>query len=189
MKKMMLLLIVVTVSVATKAQVQQDKLSSIDNKGNLLVGGNFKANLSFKGNRSSGGYDIAFSPRLGYYFFKGFAAGIDLNGQYAKEEHQKTSSFGAGPFVRYHILPLLFTEISYDYNTKDLTVYPSNITKPVANTIYHDNVYSAGLGYIVVLHKHLTLEPRIDYSITTANNAIQSQGPEFSISLHNYFWK
>ena len=92
MKKIMLLLMVVTVAITTKAQVQQDKLSNIDNKGNLLVGGNFKANLTFKSNSSSGGYDVVFSPRLGYYFFKGFAAGIDLNGQYSKEEHQKTAA-------------------------------------------------------------------------------------------------
>src|SRR3954451_13317384 len=125
MKKIMLLSIIVISFFATSAYAQTDKLSNIDDKGNVLVGGNFKANLFFKSDSSSrSGYDIAFSPRLGYYFFKGFAAGLDLNGQYSKEAHQKTSVFGAGPFVRFHIMPSLFTEFSYDYDKRDLTMYP-----------------------------------------------------------------
>lgn len=189
MKRMMLLLMIVTVSVATKAQVQSDKWSNFDNKGNLLVGGSFKAKLSFKTSNSAGGYDVGFSPRLGYYFFKGFAAGFDLSGQYTKAERQIVRSFGAGPFIRYHILPRLFTEVSYNYDMRGVSIYPGTPDKAITTNKFHDNVYTAAVGYIIPLHQHLTLEPRIDYAINTANNAIQSQGLGFSISLHNYFWR
>lgn len=113
------------------------------NKGNYIIGGSMEANFISSTDSSSHNYHFSANPRFGYYFAKGFAAGVDLTAALNMTGTTKTNQFGGGPFIRYHILHYLYAEGSYEY-----LLLRSGTTSEEKNSTTHpyENKYSVGLG-------------------------------------------
>jgi hypothetical protein len=118
----------------------------------------------------------------------GFATGIDLTAAFNKTGENKTSEFGGGPFVRYHIMKYLYAEVSYQYLLHNADNTDSLKTR-YGQTSFNENKYAGGLGYVFKLSRHLAIEPRLFYDVYTTHGSEISAGPAFSIGFHNYFWK
>jgi len=157
-------------------------------KGNYILGGSFEANFISPANTGTNNHHVSFDPKVGYYFMNGFAAGVDLTSAFNKTGNEKSSDVGGGPFFRYHILRYFYAEISYQ-NLLHNSQQPDSTKPGSVQTVFDENRYAAGLGYIIKLSKHLAVEPRLFYDVYTANGSEISAGPVFSIGFHNYLWK
>jgi hypothetical protein len=154
------------------------------NKGNFIIGGSMEANFVTSTDSGYHNYHFAANPRFGYYFYKGFAAGIDLTAALNMTGTQKTNQFGGGPFVRYHILHYLYAEASYQYL---LLSHNAESEEKTGISYPYENKYAAGLGYIIRLNNHIALEPRIFYDVYTSHGSGVASGPVFSIGFNHYF--
>jgi hypothetical protein len=68
-------------------------------KGNWIVGGSLGSlGYSFEGES----FNIAISPRAGYFVADALAIGLQLNGSYASLEGDDEWGYGISPFVRYY---------------------------------------------------------------------------------------
>jgi outer membrane protein len=87
MKKILLSLVLISVLIVANAQTD---------KGDWLVGGNFRLNTS------NSNTEIGLAPDAALFVIKNLAIGGNLALVYAKSGDAKSTSFGIGPYVRYY---------------------------------------------------------------------------------------
>lgn len=130
-------------------------------KGNWLVGGNLNLNTA------SQNTNIGLTPSAAYFFLNNFAAGANVNFNYAKFGGNKTTTFGVGPFARYYfgtlnIRPLLEADLNFT----------SNKIRPASGSIStteNGTGFFLGGGLAAFINRNVALEGLAGYDHTSVN--------------------
>lgn len=164
MKRVVLLVAVLLISIATSAQYnrsnQKNSSSSIMDKVYFALGGGFGSGTGINGRYSY--YSIL--PTIGYRVTPEFLAGLNLT--YSKYNYPdygvSYSQFGYAPFVRYYFQQLFF---QLEYDRISSTTYDNQPVK-----LY--NRFFVGLGYKMPLGKRGALNAMGLYDIIYKNDGV-----------------
>lgn len=125
-------------------------------------------------------WNMAAYPKIGYFLYKNFVAGVALTGAYAEVQQvrpeglpnttQRTKLYGVGVFGRYYyrfgknglIGELMY---SYDFNRDVYESLDPNNAYEINRIKYNgqNNVYYGGLGYTRFITEKLGLELMVNY--------------------------
>jgi Outer membrane protein beta-barrel domain len=145
MKKILLSLVILTAFMVAHAQTE---------KGDWLVGGNFRLNTS------DNNTEIALSPDAGVFVIKNLAIGGNLALVYAKSGDAKATSFGIGPFVRYYftnanVRPILQGSLNFTSEKVKITGFPS--------TTNNGTNYFLGGGAAIFISDQVSIDGLMGY--------------------------
>lgn len=167
MRKIYLALCLTGFTLAASAQTE---------KGDWMVGGRIELNT---GKNSS---HIGLSPNAGYFFFKNFAAGANIEFDYLKSGDTKSTALGIGPFARYYftnhkVRPLVHANVNY---------ISSKVKGPgFTSTNTGSNLFLGG-GLAYFINQNVSLEGLIGYSNTKYKDFEGSGGLRLSIGFQVY---
>ncbi|MEP7107416.1 MAG: hypothetical protein ABI760_05525 [Ferruginibacter sp.] len=123
-KKIMLAVILLNLSILLKAQEESDEKSGGFKKENLFTGGNVIASIY------TGGTALGVSPHFGYSITSWLDAAVSLNFIYTGERDvdnykYRQTDLGPGAFVRIFPIDFLFVQAQYEHNFQKLkTIIP-----------------------------------------------------------------
>lgn len=183
MKRLLIAVILIISVHAASAQTYVTDSSRGFDKSRLMVGGA----LGF----SFGDYTfVNVSPLIGYRFSQMFAAGININAQYASQrfrdnagetvERNNYSIFGGGIFARFYPFEQFFLHAQPEYNRismKSTTYYGERI-------VTKDNYYAPSLllggGYAQPIGGNSAITFMILYDVLQDRNSPYMNRPIFS---------
>ena len=169
MKKLLLSLLLTTSVAALQAQTD---------KGDWMVGGNFRLN-------TSGNTEISLTPNAGIFFIRNFAFGGNVNLNYSKDGLTKTTSFGLGPYLRYYfggenVRPILHGNFNF---------LSSKIKINNASTTNNGTNFFVGGGAAVFISPHVSLDILGGYDHTDYNSLDGTGGFALNIGFQVYLHK
>ncbi|MDD4374679.1 MAG: outer membrane beta-barrel protein [Bacteroidales bacterium] len=148
-------------------------------KGNFLVGGESKLNLTFLNSKlkdddgSENGpktTNLEFSPMVGFFVADGFAVGLEVPISYTSEkdvddDNMKTTSMAFAPFVRYYfgssnIKPYLHGTAGLG----NLKMKFDPASGSSEETLYGMFIYQIGGGLGIFLNEKVTLDVGLAYA-------------------------
>lgn len=152
------MLLPVMMTLAILAMNYQTSLAQF-NQGRMLVGGSASFSSmtykeTFMGSTSPNSTTNRFSitPKVGYFVINNLAVGLDASFS-TENESTVTTTFMAGPFVRYYVKPGLFFQGEYLLGSGKEDNTESSISS-----------WSAGIGYAIFLNDHIAIEPTVAYT-------------------------
>lgn len=167
MKRILLTLIMLaTISMSTKAQVQTTPqlsssvgLSPIK-AGNWMVGGSIgNIGYSFEGDA----FNIQLNPRAGYFVSNGLAVGAQATlGLTAVKDMDNEWRYGIAPFIRYY-LPGGASSTGRFFTQGDIGIAGSSAGDDVSLAL------GANIGYAHFITQTVALEVSLGYNYTKAN--------------------
>ena len=132
MKKIILGIILFNLSIALKAQDEDEEKTGGFKKENLFTGGNIIASFY------TGGTALGVSPHFGYSITHWLDAAVSFNFFYTGERDEydvkyRQTNLGPGAFIRIFPVNFLFAQAQYEHNFLKLkTIYPG--FEPVKTT-------------------------------------------------------
>lgn len=166
-------------------------------KGTIMIGGSVSGSFNtFKqknGSTTNTLYtdnSLTFSPRGGYFLMKNFVAGLEVDVTTETMAYKQSSdrynytNLGIGPFARYYFHNVFaHGEVQAGRSTyQDVGVHG-----PLETT--HSSFWVLGIGYALLLNKHLALEPLVSYGSAMSkysNTSYNTPGINFQIGLQAY---
>lgn len=125
MRSLLFIVSLMSVSVLTLAQGDENSLKGVPWKERIVTGGGL--GLSFSSYQDF----ISVSPIIGYAFTKKFVAGTGLTYTYTKYKDVSpgkdvtTSNYGINPFMRYTVFRGIFLQAEYEYLNYEAILIPS----------------------------------------------------------------
>ena len=144
-------------------------------RGTWLVGGSFNINTTDNAT-------INFNPTVGYFIINNLSLGGVVLLEYDKLGENSTTTFGAGPLVRYYfpgktVKPFLNGELSFV--SQKLKVPSTTNTENGMN-------YFLGFGLAAFLHEEVALETIAGYTHTKLNDQDADGGFAMRVGFQVY---
>jgi hypothetical protein len=142
---------------------------------------------------NSNGFNLA--PRVGYFLFDRFAAGLILNAGTSKNEYETydffsgtvikatshSKSISVGPFVRYYLPVPVFFQASATFGGQRIEYDEPATAGQIKSSL---KKWSLAAGYAYFLNDYVAIEPSIGYqSDVTKNKDNDSKSTVRSIAL------
>ena len=148
-------------------------------QGDWLVGGT----AGFRTNKNNS--DFNFSPNTGYFFLKNFAAGANLQINFAKAGAIKNTTLGVGPFARYYFgntnfRPFAVTQLNFLTATSKV-----NSVKTTTNGIG----WLLGVGGAAFLNENVAFEGIAGFNYSKFKNASSNTGFSLNFGFQVYINK
>ncbi|MEO8590898.1 MAG: outer membrane beta-barrel protein [Flavobacteriales bacterium] len=160
MKKVLIALCAVALGTTAMAQTDQ---------GGWMFGAG--SNLGFTSSKDDNDQEDAVSnfsldARAGYFVIDNLAIGLDIGFSSTSVGDQSSSSFNAGPYVRYYLPMKIFAEVGYQFGSQKTTI---DLGPPLGSVdvTYGTGALGIGVGYAAFLNDNVSIEPMIKYSMTS----------------------
>jgi outer membrane protein len=170
MKKLLLsMLLLATSFAALQAQTE---------KGDWMVGGNFRLN-------TSGNTEISLTPNAGIFLIRNLAFGGNVNLNYSKDGNVKTTALGIGPYVRYYfghdqVRPILHGNFNF---------LSSKVKFNGNSTTNNGTNFFLGGGAAIFISEHVSLDILGGYDHTDYNSLNGTGGFALNVGFQVYLHK
>lgn len=173
MKKVAVLIFIISV-VVTAENKNKDNINADPSvsrtsapAGNVFYGGNVNFSVWNKY------YYIGVFPLIGYNFTEQFSAGLRVGYAYVSDGRLSptlnSSNYGAGAFLRYKIIPQIFTKAEFIYYSfeRATNILPSGYT----TKRYDVPMILLGAGYILQVNRDLSVFAELSFDVLQDSNS------------------
>ncbi|MCW3113204.1 MAG: hypothetical protein JWR18_1600 [Segetibacter sp.] len=150
MKQLFIVLSLISLTVSSFAQEEEEEKTHKFRRDNIFIGGAFGLGLS------SGGFSAGVNPEIGYSITNWLDAGFSTNfnynsysAEYNNGYRQRSFNYGAGMFARVFPIKSVFLQVLPEYNRMNTTVKDMRASYPGDEVKYKQEAPSLllGIGY------------------------------------------